>query len=34
VKDEVDKLLNLKSQLGEDPGKGKFVLKCPKVMID
>ena len=30
VKDEVEKLLNLKSQLGEDPGKGKFVLKCPK----
>lgn len=31
VKDEVAKLLELKAQLGEDPGKGKFVLKCPKV---
>ncbi|XP_071126403.1 histidine--tRNA ligase, cytoplasmic-like isoform X1 [Mytilus edulis] len=30
VKDEVAKLLELKAQLGEDPGKGKFVLKCPK----
>ena len=34
VKDEVAKLLDLKAQLGEDPGKNKFVLKCPKVMID
>ncbi|CAC5373700.1 HARS [Mytilus coruscus] len=30
VKDEVAKLLELKAQLGDDPGKGKFVLKCPK----
>ena len=31
IKEEVDKLLQLKSQLGDGDAKGKFVLKCPKV---